>query len=238
MDGILLDLGVSSMQLDNGGRGFSFMRGGPLDMRMNPEAPLSAWNVVNHYSEQDLGRIFRDFGEERHWKKFARVIVQERVVQPIDTTLQLADLISRHTRVAKKRRGGSRGGAGKKSIHPATKIFQAVRIEVNGELDAIDAALPPMIESLRADGRIGVISFHSLEDRRVKHTFLEYSGERKGSVEKLTKMERYSGIAPEASEEKTAVLRMLKRKPTTASIEEMELNPRSRSAKYRWAEKL
>ena len=252
VDGILADLGVSSMQIDTDHRGFSFMREGPLDMRMDPEAPLSAWNVVNHYSEQELGRIFRDFGEERHWRKLARAVVSARAEASIDTTSQLAEVISNNSR-RNFRKGKGKGKGKGKAIHPATRVFQAVRIEVNGELEAIDSGLPPMVDFLNSGGRIGVISFHSLEDRRIKRAFMDYSGrgsEGSEQFQSVSKLERYTGVSPFEGERETesgdkengrtrqTCLRMPRRKPVVASEQEAELNPRSRSAKYRCAEKL
>ncbi|QDZ19182.1 ribosomal RNA small subunit methyltransferase H [Chloropicon primus] len=233
VDGILADLGVSSMQIDRDERGFSFMRSGPLDMRMDPDSPVSAWEVVNRYSEQELGRILRDYGEERLWKRIARSVVTVRAERSIDTTLQLAELISNTTRSARKKKA-----KGVKSIHPATRAFQAIRIEVNSELEAIDTALPAMIDSLNPGGTIGVISFHSLEDRRIKKTFSRCSGRVEGRGDRVSKLERYTGVRAPDEEEEEVTLRLRRRKPFVAEEEEAETNPRSRSAKYRYAEKV
>lgn len=239
VDGVLADLGVSSMQIDRDERGFSFMREGPLDMRMDPSSPVSAFEVVNSYSEQELGRILREYGEERLWRRIARAVVEERAAGPIETTTALSGLIERCTRSA--RRGGKRRRGGAKAIHPATRAFQAVRIEVNGELEAIDSALPSMIGSLNPGGRIGIISFHSLEDRRVKRTFLRHSGRAGDGEDRVSKLERYTGIRAEDDAELGGAagptLRLLRRKPFVATEEEAERNARSRSAKYRFAEK-
>ena len=235
VDGILADLGVSSMQIDQDERGFSFMRDGPLDMRMDPGAPLSARDVVNSYSEEALGRIFRDYGEERFWKRLARAVAAARQDDSIETTAQLAEIISRNTRIVPK----SKGRKGGRGIHPATRVFQAIRIEVNGELEAIDTALPRMVDSLNPRGRIGIISFHSLEDRRVKKAFYRLSGRGESTdMRSLTKMERYTGITPGEEQKERPTLTLPRRKPFVASEEEIEVNPRSRSAKYRCAEKV
>src|SRR6202046_3341931 len=162
-DGILFDLGVSSPQLDDAERGFSFMRDGPLDMRMSQEGP-SAADVVNGASEAELIRIFREFGEERHAPRIARAIVADRQSKPFERTLQLAEMIARVARGSE--RAGGRGGRPHK--HPATRVFQALRIHVNGELDELERALQLAFERLAPHGRLAVISFHSLEDRMVK----------------------------------------------------------------------
>ena len=201
IDGILLDVGVSSMQLDQGERGFSFMRPGPLDMRMDQTQRLTAFEVVNCYGEKRLGEIFRDYGEERRWKRAAAAIVEARRRDKIETT---ADLVE----VLKPVLGWQR-----KHFNPMTLIFQALRIEVNGELDALEQGIRWAVGALNSGGRLAVISFHSLEDRIVKHTFLKLKVEEK-SVNILTK------------------------KPVLPTDVEAKTNPRSRSAKLRVVEKL
>ncbi|KAA8498837.1 Ribosomal RNA small subunit methyltransferase H [Porphyridium purpureum] len=179
VDAILLDIGVSSMQLDNAERGFSFMRAGPLDMRMNPRSRETAADVVNRRSEEELGYILKTYGEEPRWRKLAARIVQHREEHGLfESTEQLANLVAG----AARRRPG-----GKMKIHPATLTFQALRIHVNAEMDVLERALPDAIHALRpGSGRLAVISFHSLEDRIVKQTFKEYALET-GGVRILTK---------------------------------------------------
>jgi 16S rRNA (cytosine1402-N4)-methyltransferase len=195
VDGLFFDLGVSSMQLDRDERGFSFMRDGPLDMRMNREAAVTAEEVVNSWSEADLGEIFRDLGEERKWRECAKAICQARRKKRIVTTKELADVVS----TVVPRRG---------KIHPATLIFQGIRLAVNRELEVLRHVLHSATQLLAPGGRLGVISFHSLEDRIVKNSFRDDE-----SVKVLTK------------------------KPLTATFEECKKNPRSRSAKLRFCEK-
>jgi len=195
VDGILLDLGVSSMQLDQGERGFSFMRDGPLDMRMNQESPLTAEDVVNSWAEADLSEIFRDLGEERKWRECAKAICQARRKKRITTTKELAEIIS----TVVPRRG---------KIHPATLIFQAIRLAVNQELEVLQRVLRDATQLLALGGRLGVISFHSLEDRIVKNDFRD-----------------------------DANVTILTKKPIVATFEESKKNPRSRSAKLRFCEK-
>ncbi|EFJ42715.1 hypothetical protein VOLCADRAFT_97159 [Volvox carteri f. nagariensis] len=170
-NGILMDLGISSMQIDTADRGFSFMRDGPLDMRMDPTAALSAEEVLNTWSEAELGRIIRDFGEEKLWKVVARRIVQAREVAPIRTTQQLVKAVGQTQLVGKSPRKASAKG-----IHPATRTFQALRIAVNDELQKLEKTLPDAIDALAPGGRLAVISFHSLEDRIVKHAFMRAAG--------------------------------------------------------------
>jgi len=216
VDGILLDLGVSSMQLDQGERGFSFREDGPLDMRMDQTKGITAEEIVNTYSQEDLGRIFRDYGEEKQWRKAAKAIVEARKLQPIKTTLQLAKLLEP---VLFSR---------KFSIHPATLVFQALRIAVNNELGVVEKALPKAIEMLRPGGRLAVISFHSLEDRIVKEMF------RNESLDK----ESTSGLGGGLFLDKVPVVNLITRKPIMASEEEAGINPRARSAKLRVCEKI
>lgn len=210
VDGILLDLGVSSFQLDSAERGFSFRKDAPLDMRMS-KSGLSAADIVNNYSAEQLERILRDFGEEKFAFRITNRIVKEREKRPIETTKQLADIISSAV-PAKARRDG----------HPARKSFQAIRIAVNGELDSLSEALSKAFDLLNKNGVLAVITFHSLEDRMVKLKFKEYC----------------TGCTcppdfPVCVCGKTPAGRMYSRKPIEPSAEELEANPRSRSAKLR-----
>lgn len=207
IDGFLIDIGVSSMQLDEKNRGFSFRFTGPLDMRMDPEAPLTAEIVVNEYSQKELERIFWEYGEERGSRRAAEAIIQARKKKRIETTEELVNIVKPVLHWGK--------------IHPATLIFQALRIEVNDELGELEKGIQNAISRLKSGGRIAVISFHSLEDRIVKHRFkeLEYKPSKKGRDE-------------------TGVLKILTKKPQIPSNEEIRMNPRSRSAKLRVAEKV
>jgi len=216
VDGILLDLGVSSMQLDRPEKGFSFMHEGPLDMRMDPHAELTAEHIVNTWSEGDIARIIRDYGEEKFWKIAARSIVQARAIAPIKTTKQLADILCQ---VIWRKKG--------KSIHPATLTFQALRICVNRELEVVENVIPECIELLNPGGRLAVITFHSLEDRIVKNIF-RFSADDKYDT---------SGMAGVFLDKKPQV-RLWSRKAIVPTEKEIELNPRSRSAKLRVVEKL
>jgi 16S rRNA (cytosine1402-N4)-methyltransferase len=195
------------MQLDQGKRGFSFSKEGPLDMRMDPDSSLTASDIVNHWSEEKLATIFREYGEERHWRRAAKAIVHERKKRRIETTTQLASILM-----------GAIGYRRKKKLHPATLIFQALRIAVNGELDAIQTGLKKAIQYLTTGGRIGVISFHRLEDRIVKTVF------------KMASMKNPENEQP--------VLKLLTKRPLVPSFAERRFNPRSRSAKMRFAEKI
>ena len=161
VDGVLADLGVSSHQIDTADRGFSYMQEGPLDMRMNSQQKLSAETVINRYSEEDLARIFKEYGEERYASRIASVICKERAIQPITTTVQLAEVI----------RGAMPLKARKEDQHPARRCFQAIRIEVNNELESVRKLLEDVPSKLNENGRFAVISFHSLEDRLVKEAF-------------------------------------------------------------------
>ncbi len=196
------------MQLDQGEKGFSFMNEGPLDMRMDPDTELTASEIVNTYSEEKLGEIFREAGEEPHWKRAARAVVFAREKQPIQTTQQLASLMIKA--LGFKRRG---------RLHPATLIFQALRIVVNQELKAIEKGLSKALQWLAPQGRIGAISFHSGEDRIVKNTFRDACFRPKDRT----------GLG---------FLKILTKKPWVASIEEIRKNPRARSAKMRFAERV
>lgn len=216
LDGALIDLGVSSYQLDNPERGFSYMKDAPLDMRMNPGEGKSAFDVVNGYSKEELIHILRCYGEEKFAPKIASYIVNVRENKPILTTLELSELV--------KKAVGS--GASKDGGHPAKRTFQAVRIEVNGELEVISPTLRTLTEMLNPGGRLSVITFHSLEDRIVKQTFAELA---KGCIcpPKL----------PVCACGKKPVLKLL---GGAKLPDEMEIsrNPRAKSAKLRVAEKL
>ncbi|KAL2651618.1 hypothetical protein R1flu_019746 [Riccia fluitans] len=178
VDGILMDLGMSSMQVNEGERGFSFMREGPVDMRMDPTASLKAEEILNTWPEAEVGRILRDYGDERRWRHIARKIVQARLSGGIHTTSKLVEVIggSSFTRTGK-------GGRLKPGLHPATRSFQALRIAVNDELKALEVALSDAFSCLSSGGRLQVISFHSLEDRMVKQFFLNAAGLQKQSGE-------------------------------------------------------
>lgn len=217
VDAILLDIGVSSMQLDQSERGFSFMRSGPLDMRMDRQSGITAEEIVNTWSEEELGKIFREYGEEKRWKVAAKAIVLRRKKEPIHSTKDLVHVLEPVLRTRSP-----------KEIHPVTLVFQALRIAVNGELDAIKLALPQMIARLKSGGILGVISFHSLEDRIVKHAFLAAASDKANT----------SGLGGGLFMDKEPIIRILTRKPLTASKEEIASNPRSRSAKMRIVERL
>lgn len=210
VDGILLDLGVSSYQLDTAERGFSYHKDAPLDMRMS-RSGISAYDIVNNFTEKELADIFFRFGEEKFSFKIAKKIVAERQIKPISTTIQLADIISAAVPAAARRDG-----------HPARKCFQAIRIAVNSELDELSEALKKCFELLKKDGVLAIITFHSLEDRMVKQCFKEYC----------------TGCTcppdfPVCVCGKTPKGRLLTRKPIEPSQNELEENPRSRSAKLR-----
>lgn len=212
VDGILLDLGASSMQFDTPERGFSFMQDAPLDMRFGPSVPQTADDLVNKLSERELADLIYRYGEERDARRIARAIVHAR---PLHTTRELVAVIE----AASPRHG--------KRVHPATRTFQALRIAVNDELASVEAALPQAAASLRSAGRLAVISFHSLEDRIVKDFFREQSKELVNPpYEKLYETER------------KATIKEVNRKPILPSEEETKNNPRARSAKLRIAEKL
>ena len=212
VDGIVMDVGVSSMQLVSAARGFSFRFDGPLDMRMGETGPTAA-DVVAQAAESDLADIIYIFGEERHSRAVARAIVAARKEQPITTTRQLADIVARVVR--------SKPG----DIHPATRTFQGLRILVNEELDELEQALSAAEQVLAPGGRLAVVSFHSLEDRIVK-TFLAERSKTGGGSRHL----------PEIAQE-TPTFQLLNRKPVVADQSEIEANPRARSAKLRGAER-
>jgi len=229
VDGMLMDLGVSSMQLDTAERGFSFVRDGPIDMRMDPQAALSAEEVLNTWSEARLGQIIRDYGEEKMWRAIARRIVAAREEKAITSTKQLVDIVGR-TQVPSK--GGRTKG---KQIHPATRTFQALRIAVNDELGKLEKALPAAISALAPGGRLAVISFHSLEDRIVKHSFMRAAGRPTPDEEYMTHGDAKYTLLEEL--ERNAVASIVTRKPVEATAEEANSNPRSRSAKLRVLQK-
>ncbi|MGO3115527.1 16S rRNA (cytosine(1402)-N(4))-methyltransferase RsmH [Enterococcus pseudoavium] len=217
VDGILYDLGVSSPQLDEAERGFSYHQDAPLDMRMDQEAPLSAYQVVNEYSYHELVKIFFRYGEEKFSKQIARLIERKRADKPIETTGELVDLIKEAIPAPARRKGG----------HPAKRVFQAIRIAVNDELGAIESSLEQAIALLAVEGRVSVITFHSLEDRIVKTMFKEFS----------TPKDLPPGL-PVVPEEFQPVLKLVNRKPIIPSEEELDENNRARSAKLRIAEKV
>lgn len=211
--GILLDLGVSSFQLETADRGFSWMMAGPLDMRFDPHQPTSAADIVNSWPEQDLADLIFRYGEERNSRRIARYLVAHR---PVNTTKELAQMVERAV-------GGRRGDR----IHPATRTFQALRIVVNQELAQLERVLPQCLALLKAGGRLSVISFHSLEDRIVKQWM-----QSEASDFVHDRAHPYGGTA------RTPTLRVITGKPMTPSSAEMERNPRSRSAKLRIAARL
>ena len=217
VDGILLDLGVSSFQLDNAERGFSYMQDAPMDMRMNEDDSFTAYDVVNTYSEKELTRIIREYGEEKWASRIAQFIVRARSESPIRTTGELTDIIKAAI-PAKARRTGP---------HPAKRTFQAIRIEVNDELGHLREAVEKLPDLLESGGRIAIITFHSLEDRIVKQEF-----DRR--LDPCTCPKEF----PVCVCGKKADVKKVTRKPLTASDEELERNPRARSAKLRVIEKL
>lgn len=216
-DGMLFDLGVSSPQLDDPERGFSYMHDAPLDMRMDREDPLTAWTVVNQWSREELRRILSQYGEERYAGAIAAAIVRARALAPIETTGALVEII----------RGALPAAALREKQHPAKRSFQGIRIAVNDELTAVSRMMQGAIPRLRRGGRIAVISFHSLEDRIVKS--------------ELAAAARGCDCPPEFPVcvcGKTPQLRLLSRKPVTPGARELAENPRARSAKLRWGEKV
>lgn len=215
VEGILLDLGVSSMQLDTPGRGFSFLSAGPLDMRFSPQATVRAADLVNGLSERELADLIYRYGEEPHARLIARAIVQAR---PLETTTELAELIQRVV---------GRGGSRRSATHPATRTFQALRIAVNQELQALEQVLPQAVQALAPGGRLAVIAFHSLEDRIVKQFF------RRESQDCLCPPRQ-----PACTCGHHAQLREISRRIGRPTAEEVAENPRARSARLRVAEKL
>ncbi|WP_040204844.1 16S rRNA (cytosine(1402)-N(4))-methyltransferase RsmH [Neobacillus jeddahensis] len=217
VDGVLYDLGVSSPQLDTPERGFSYHHDAPLDMRMDNEADISAYDVINHWAYEDLVRIFFRYGEEKFSKQIARKIEAAREIKPIETTFELVELIKDGIPAPARRKGG----------HPAKRIFQAVRIAVNDELAVFEKSLNQAIELLNCNGRISVITFHSLEDRICKATF-----------KKASEIPELPHGLPIIPDEYKPILKLVSRKPILPSEEELEQNNRARSAKLRIAEKL
>ena len=212
VDGILLDLGLSSMQLDTPERGFSFRQDALLDMRFDLRNPVRAVNLVNNLSEKELADLLYTFGEERRSRKVARAIIRER---PIETTLQLANVVADAT------------SSGRRGMHPATRTFQALRIAVNQELDALQEVLPQAVDSLNPNGRLAVISYHSLEDRIVKQFF------RRESTDCICPPKQ-----PVCDCGHLASIKRITRRPVRPQKDEIERNPRARSARLRVVEKL
>lgn len=217
VDGILMDLGVSSYQLDEGERGFSYMKDAPLDMRMDRDRDFSAYDVINSYSLDDLHRIIKDYGEERFAKRIATFIVNKREEKPVETTLELVEII-KSAIPAKMRREGP---------HPAKRTFQAIRIEVNGELKILNKAIEDGVNRLNKGGRMAIITFHSLEDRIVKLKFKELANP-------CTCPKNF----PICVCGKEPLVKIISRKAIEPSDEEVENNPRSRSAKLRIVERI
>lgn len=217
IDGLLLDLGVSSYQLDTAERGFSYQADAPLDMRMDHRQELSAYEVVNRYSEESLRRILFEYGEERFSGRIAAAILRAREKAPIETTGELVQII----------KGAIPAAARDGGHHPAKRSFQAIRIEVNSELDVIEPAIRAAAGRMREGGRIAVITFHSLEDRIVKQTFADLAS---GCTCPKSFPVCVCGKRPQ--------MRIVSRKPILPSAQELEENPRSRSAKLRVAEKI
>ncbi len=217
IDGILLDLGVSSHQLDTAERGFSYMADAPLDMRMDRRGGLTAYDVVNTYGESELRRILYEYGEEKFAPRIAATICAARERKPIETTGELVDIIKSSMPAAAKNGGH----------HPAKRSFQAIRIEVNGELDVIEPAIRSAVELLAPGGRIAIITFHSLEDRIVKQTFADLAS---GCTCPRDFPVCVCGKKPQ--------VKLVSKKPILPSDRELEENPRSRSAKLRVAEKI
>ena len=217
VDGILMDLGVSSYQLDEASRGFSYMQDAPLDMRMNRENDFSAYNIVNNYDEDSLYKIIKDYGEERFAKRIANFIVNRRIEKPIETTFELVDIIKAAI-PAKMRREGP---------HPAKRTFQAIRIEVNSELKILNKTIEDGVNRLNKGGRMAIITFHSLEDRIVKLKFRELENP-------CTCPKEF----PMCICGKLPLVKNIAKKGIAPTKEEIEENPRSRSAKLRVIEKL
>lgn len=217
VDGMLFDLGVSSPQLDDASRGFSYMQDAPLDMRMDQSSALSAYEVVNQWSEDELKRILWRYGEERYAPVIARNIVQKREDKPIETTLELVDII----------KGAMPAAALREKQHPAKRSFQAIRIAVNDELGAVETMVSDAVPRLNVGGKLAIISFHSLEDRIVKTGMAEFA---KGCT--------CPPDFPVCVCGKTPQIKLTPRKPIVADEEELKINPRARSAKLRVAEKL
>ncbi|MCC6643599.1 16S rRNA (cytosine(1402)-N(4))-methyltransferase RsmH, partial [Candidatus Peregrinibacteria bacterium] len=214
INGVMLDLGLSSPQIDLAERGFSFMREGDLDMRFDKRQQLTAAEIVNKFGEVELARIFWELGEERMSRRIARAIVERRREKPFTKTTEFADFVAGVV-------GGKKG-----KIHPATKVFQALRIAVNHELDSLQKVLVESLEMLASKGRIAVVSYHSLEDRIVKNFFREAAREYINLPDQLTTTE----LEPK--------IKIITKKPIVPSAQEIAENPRARSAKLRVAEKI
>lgn len=217
VDGILLDLGVSSHQLDVPERGFSYMNDAPLDMRMDMTSDFSAKEVVNGYSREELLRVIRDYGEERWASRIAEFIVRERINKPIETTFELVEIIKAAIPAAARREGP----------HPAKRTFQAIRIEVNKELEILQNAVNDCISVLNPGGRLCIITFHSLEDRIIKNVYRERE-----------KPCTCPPSFPVCVCNKKPDIKIITKKPVVPTVEELDINPRSRSAKLRIAEKI
>lgn len=217
IDGMVLDLGVSSYQLDNAERGFSYMVSAPLDMRMDKSKPKTAFDVVNEYSEDELTDIFYSYGEEKWSRRIAKFIIDERNRNPIETTSQLAELVK--SAIPKKAREGA--------LHPEKRVFQAIRIEVNGELKILENAIIDITDRLKKGGRLSIITFHSLEDRIVKQTFLKLQ---KGCICPPDFPVCVCGNKPK--------IKLITKKPILPTPKELQENSRSKSAKLRVCEKL
>ncbi len=217
VEGVLLDLGVSSFQLDEGERGFSYMQDAPLDMRMDQRQLMTAKDLVNEYSEEDLHRIIKEYGEEKWAKRIASFIVQKRSKKSIEDSFELVEVI-KNAIPAKARREGP---------HPAKRTFQAIRMEVNQELQQIEKTLEVAVNHLKPGGRLCVISFHSLEDRLVKNSFKEFQKDCVCPSE-----------FPECRCQQQSLIKIITRKPVVPKENELERNPRARSAKLRVAERL
>ena len=217
VDGILLDLGVSSPQLDDGARGFSYMADAPLDMRMNSQDAISAYTVVNTWSQEELKRILYNYGEERYAPQIAAAICRRRAERPIETTLELVDII----------RSAMPPAALREKQHPAKRSFQAIRIAVNDELGAVEKIMEDAVGLLKPGGRLAIITFHSLEDRIVKNGMADAA---KGCTCPPNFPVCVCGKKPK--------VKLISRKPIVSGEEELEINPRARSAKLRVCEKL
>lgn len=217
IDGVVLDLGVSSYQLDNAERGFSYMHDARLDMRMNPDNDFSAYEIVNEYTKEDLARIFYEYGEEKWSSRIAQFIVDKRNSKPIETTLELVDIIKAAIPKNARQQGS----------HPAKRVFQAIRIEVNNELGILKDTIKDIVSVLKPGGRVAVITFHSLEDRIIKQTF---SGLSQGCT--------CPKSFPVCVCNNKPLIKVITKKPILPTKEEENENSRSKSAKLRVAEKL
>ncbi len=216
IDGVLFDLGVSSLQLDRADRGFAYAQDAPLDMRMDPTAGISAADVLNNYPVADLTRVLRDYGEERFARRIAEAVVRERTREPFTTSARLVDLVRDAVPAPARRTGG----------HPAKRTFQALRIEVNGELEVLARALPAALDALAPGGRIAVLAYHSLEDRLVKRALADRAADRTPPGLPV----RLADHGPE--------FRLLTRGAELPAAAEQEANPRAASARLRAAERL